>query len=320
MDYICNTLGITLEHQEWDKKIQVPFFILARYQIECILLDHVKTLFLYPKTELDQIVTVKKHILRIQRIEKLPVVLILDKMTRQRRQYFLDAHIPFVVENKQIYLPFLGVFLQERFDTENVLTVKLQPSAQVLFFYYIYKNENRLYMNEAIRVLGFSAMTITRAMRQLVQTGIFSSKKDGVQKVLYATAKRKELYQKMKPFLISPVRRRIYIAKEERTQKMVLSGNTALSAMRMLNPPRLNCYAIESNAVKELQGTKMLLNGENQVCVELWKYDPQILTDNDRVDSLSLALSFIDEKDERVEEAVEEVLNGLWRKLDDSRV
>ncbi|WP_320128624.1 hypothetical protein [uncultured Sphaerochaeta sp.] len=298
----------------------MPFFILTRYRIEYVLLDRVKALFLYPKTELDQIATIKKHILRIQSIEKLPVVLILDTMTRQRRQYFLDAHIPFVVENKQIYLPFLGVSLQERFDTENVLTMKLQPSAQVLFFYYIYKNENRLYMNDAIKALGFSAMTITRAMRQLVQTGIFFSKKDGVQKVLYATTERRELYHKMKPFLISPVRRKIYVRKENSNPKMVSAGNTALSVMSMLNPPRLNCYAIESNAGRDLQGTKRLLDDENQVCVELWKYDPQILTENDSVDPLSLALSYSDDKDERVEEAVEEVLNGLWRKLDDSRV
>lgn len=62
------------------------------------------------------------------------------------------------------------------------------------------------------------------------------------------------------------------------------------------------------------------MDDENQVCVELWKYDPQILAENESVDSLSLALSYIDDKDERVEEAVEEVLNVLWRNLDDSRV
>lgn len=124
----------------------------------------------------------------------------------------------------------------------------------------------------------------------------------------------------MKPFLINPVRRKIYVNKEDCEQKMLFAGNTALSVMSMLNPPRLNCYAIESNAGKKLQGTKSLLDDENQVCVELWKYDPQILAENESVDSLSLALSYIDDKDERVEEAVEEVLNVLWRNLGDSRV
>ena len=320
MDYIYDTLGISIRHQKWDKETQVPFFILARYRIECILLDQVKALFLYPKTELDQIATLKKHVARIQKIEKLPVVFALDKMTRQRRQYFLNAHIPFVVENKQLYLPFLGISLQERFDTEDVLTEKLQPSAQVLFFSYIYRNKNELYMNAAIKALGFSAMTLTRAMRQLVQTGIFFSNKDGVQKVLYATAKSEELYKMMKPFLTNPVRRRIYVTKEDTTQRMLLAGNTALSTMSMLNPPRLHCYALESDAGKELQGTKKLLDDEKQVCVELWKYNPHILTVNESVDPLSLALSCIDDKDERVEEALEEVLKGLWRRLDDSRI
>jgi DNA-binding MarR family transcriptional regulator len=320
MEFICNTLGISLRPQEWDKKIQVPYFILGRYRIECILLDHVKTLFLYPKTDLEQIATIKKHILRIQKIEKLPVVLILDAMTRQRRQYFIDAHIPFVVEYRQLYLPFLGISLQERFDAEDVLTEKLKPSAQVLFIFYLYRNENRLYMNDAVKALGFSAMTITRSMRQLVQTGFFYSKKDGVQNILYAKARGEELYQKMYPFLANPVRRRIYVATRDRKQGMLVAGESALAEMSMLNPPAVRSFALESGAEKELQGTKTLMDSENQICVEVWKYDPHVLAENNSVDSLSLALSCTDNTDERVEEALKEALDALWRKLDASRI
>ncbi len=37
------------------------------------------------------------------------------------------------------------------------------------------------------------------------------------------------------------------------------------------------------------------------------------------VDELSLALSLREDADERVEEAVEEMLNNLWRKIDGNR-
>ena len=37
------------------------------------------------------------------------------------------------------------------------------------------------------------------------------------------------------------------------------------------------------------------------------------------VDELSLALSLREDADERVEEAVEEMLNDLWRKIDGNR-
>ena len=38
-----------------------------------------------------------------------------------------------------------------------------------------------------------------------------------------------------------------------------------------------------------------------------------------KVDELSLALSLREDADERVEEAVEEMLNNLWRKIDGNR-
>ena len=37
------------------------------------------------------------------------------------------------------------------------------------------------------------------------------------------------------------------------------------------------------------------------------------------VDELSLALALREDADERVEEAVEEMLNNLWRKIDGNR-
>ena len=53
--------------------------------------------------------------------------------------------------------------------------------------------------------------------------------------------------------------------------------------------------------------------------VEMWRYDPQKLSNTKMVDKLSLALSLREDTDERVEEAVEEMLNTLWRKIDGNR-
>jgi hypothetical protein len=45
------------------------------------------------------------------------------------------------------------------------------------------------------------------------------------------------------------------------------------------------------------------------VTVEMWRYDPRKLSKEKMVDGLSLALSLKEDADERVEEAVEEMLN-----------
>ena len=54
-----------------------------------------------------------------------------------------------------------------------------------------------------------------------------------------------------------------------------------------------------------------------QAAVEMWRYNPRKLPTRNTVDELSLALR--EDTDERVEEAVEEMLNELWRKIDGYR-
>ena len=61
-----------------------------------------------------------------------------------------------------------------------------------------------------------------------------------------------------------------------------------------------------------MQDTLMDENG--QAVLQIWKYDPSALTDDACVDVLSLAMCYMDDGDERVEEAVEEMLDDFWRR------
>ena len=65
--------------------------------------------------------------------------------------------------------------------------------------------------------------------------------------------------------------------------------------------------------------TNSLLNSQVQVAVEMWRYNPRKLFTRNTVDELSLALTLREDADERVHEAVEEMLNELWRKIDGYR-
>jgi len=123
----------------------------------------------------------------------------------------------------------------------------------------------------------------------------------------------------MKPFLINPVNKRIFIHIEEVKMNLLYSGETALSKLSMLNSPIVHCHAIESTKGKHLTGTKQLIDSQNQVCVELWKYNPWILAKDTIVDPLSLALSFKDVVDERIEQAVEEIICKELEEINDNR-
>lgn len=311
MDYIEKILGMKTQYKSWQHEAELPYYILDRYELYEVTLGTVKTIFLSPKTELEQLAAVKKQIARIQKTENLPVVLFLKSISRTRREYLISSKIPFVVPDKQLYLPFMGIALQEQFQTEYTQTEKFQPSSQVLFFYYLYQKKEQLYIKEAIQALSFSAMTISRAVRQLEQTGLFTTKKNGVQKILIGTYKGRKLFEKAYPHLISPVRKTIYTREQTLPFGSCLSGLSALSIKSMINPPTPACYAIDGK--KQIpNGVDLLLDADTQTEIELWRYDPNLLSQNGVVDSLSLVMSLRETIDERIEEAVETILTKVW--------
>lgn len=311
MEYIERILGIKVRYRPWPHKKELPYYLLERYELKVAILDRVTAIFLYPNGKLDQMASVRKQIARIQKIENLPVVIVMENMTRNQRVYMISAGIPFVVPDKQLYLPFMGVALQEKFDADSFPTEKLQPSAQVLFFYYLYQKTEQIYANDFMKVAGCSGMTLTRAVRQLEQTGLFDTSKTGVQKILRGKYKGRELFEKMQPYLISPIRKVLYVDKDEHINNVSMAGLSALSEKSMLNPPDVESYAVYGRG-SQLKGTERLMDAAVQMEVELWKYDPQILGNNGAVDTLSLVVSLRDRMDERIEEAVEEILDEMW--------
>lgn len=77
-----------------------------------------KCIFLWPKDKLSQIGSLKKQLRRIQMEEALPVVFIMDMIDAYRRTAFIKAHISFIVPDSQIYLPFMGTCLEEKYRME----------------------------------------------------------------------------------------------------------------------------------------------------------------------------------------------------------
>lgn len=195
-------------------------------------------------------------------------------------------------------------------DCIGIKLEKYQPATQVLFFYYLYQDERNMYISKAVKDLGYSAMTISRATKQLVQTGFFTESKDGVQKVLTGIVQGKELFYSVRPVLINPVRRRINTKRADFNEQYLLAGDSAVAKQTMLSDSMFRCYAVVGN--QNLEELPYAMDANTDVVVELWKYDPTQLSKDGMVDPLSLAMSFEDNEDERVQEAIEELLDTLW--------
>ena len=318
MEYLKRVLGIEVLYE--NKALEhLPNFISTRYDSQKVSLNGQKAVFLYPKTELEQVETLKKHLERVKKVADCPVILVLAQITARQKEYLLREKIAFIVDGKQIYLPFMAAYLQERCDAEKSDREEILPSAQMLLLYFIYEGAKELSTSQAAKNLDLTPTSISRASKQLEGMGFLRSRKIGVQKILFSENSAKELFYKAEKVLLNPVKRTVYVPCEEVKTELLESGYSALAEYSMLNAPSVRCYASEKVSQWNYCMTKDLQDSNSQVTVEMWRYDPRKLSKEKMVDGLSLALSLKEDADERVEEAVEEMLNNLWRKIDGNR-
>ena len=113
----------------------------------------------------------------------------------------------------------------------------------------------------------------------------------------------------------------MYVDEKPKDLFLLQSNTSALPKYTDLNPSRQEYYAIEKNVFYSLQKSKALVNPnayEGRYALEVWKYNPLALVDklpNDGivVDPLSLYLSMQDNRDERIEMALDQIIeNFIW--------
>ena len=132
MEYLEKMLGVSVKYHRWKGELELPYYITERYEMRLVELDKMKCIFLWPKDKLSQIGSLKKQLRRIQMEEALPVVFIMDMIDAYRRTAFIKAHISFIVPDSQIYLPFMGTCLEEKYQINFDNRIIVQGSLQII--------------------------------------------------------------------------------------------------------------------------------------------------------------------------------------------
>ncbi len=274
------------------------------YEIQPISLDGVKVLFITPRETLSNVKALKKHLEKMQSLSGCFVSLLLNDISETRKKSFLENHIPFVVTNNQIYLPFMAIYLQEKNKTKTEAVSQLTPAAQLVFINFFKQNSEALAVASFAKKLQFSEMSTTRALRQLVATGLFEIKKGTItnSNLLVTKVKDKEeLFNKIEPYLINPVKNFFYIDKEELNNKELLpSGETYLSMFSMLGKEELDTWAFYGKFTDFKTATNELTDVSRQARIEIWKYNPKLVCLEETNDSISVYLSLKNSTDARI--------------------
>lgn len=256
-----------------------------------------------------------QHAARLRELLQTPVIVALPQITAGERKQLIAHGIAFVVPAKQLYAPQLGLILTERFGTApRQHQAQASPATQALLIDFLVneKASETWHPFEVAARLGYTAMTASRAVRELVQFDLFELETRGRAKHLKLTGARNELWQKAKPYLRSPVQRTLWTYDQRilQTAPQRWAGESALARSTMLNPPKQLAIAMTAEAAQQARQGGIAFEPQETadgVTVQVWRYAPDLLTQSETVDPLSLWLSLQGSQDERVQLALDEL-------------
>ena len=282
------------------------FFRMSYHELEFILIK-------VSEKEKFGVVAFEKQAKIISEKYGIPVAFDFENITRPQRDSLIGRNIPFISESGQLYLPFLGMALSDRFVRQKEIQAdKMMPVTQALFLYLLYfGKDNPILKKDAAEALGVTRTSITRASDQLDTMGLIKQEYYGKECRMITNGKGLDLFEKAKPYLINPIQQTVITESESSFLSFPLSGESALSENTMLNEPKIPARAVYKGKkdVEKIHNIDVRWNTDNNVIrLELWKYDPTIYEKNGIVDPVSLYMCFENNVDERVEEAMKDYL------------
>lgn len=244
------------------------------------------------------------------------VIIGVSALSARDRSRLIGQGVSFVVPGNQFYVPELGMDLREHFRSQKSRPEdELSPAAQaVLFHHMLRRNEAATTPSDLAKDLNYSPMSIGRAFDDLAAVGLAQTEKRGRERHLNFRADRRELMEGIRTLLRSPVKSTKPVWGPHERPRMMLGGESALSRLTDLSPPRDEVFAMASAEWKGFASSFEYREGDFEIpdfIIETWSYDPRGLSDGDLVDPLSLYAQFWDHEDERVSMAAEQLLERV---------
>jgi hypothetical protein len=319
IEYINNTFGIDIIIKESSNEDlgRLPYFLKETYNYWTWKLFDKPLVFIEKKV--NETLTpdqYKKHIETIEKVLMRTVIIIIPNIETYNRNRLIQKRVSFIIPGKQTFIPNLFIDLKDYLKPEQLPKGHLQPAAQVLLLYHLQINSlQQSNYKKLAEILNYSYLTITRAVENLLSFELCRVT-DTKEKELILEFDKKGLWEKALPLLTSPVKKAVFVNDLIPNEYLFKSNISALSYYTEISNDSKDYFAIYHEDFKELHKNgiiKMFSEYDGTNYIELWKYNPKILSKNRFVDPLSLYLFFKDNKDQRIEIELEKLINKiLW--------
>jgi hypothetical protein len=275
---------------------QLPYFLQDTYEVLlCELLGRPITLACLKVRQPLAAHQVGQHAKRLRELLQAPVIIALQAITPGERKQLIAHGVAFVVPDRQLFAPQIGLILTERFGAgPKREQERVSPATQALLIWFL--NQHPLtetwHPFEDAVALGYAAMTATRAIREFVQFKLFELQVRGRAKHLKLHGTRRDLWERAKPHLRTPVLKTLwtYDRRILELEGAHWAGESALTRLTMLNEPQQPVLAMTAEAVQQARQTGIFFEPRiiaDGIAVQVWRYEPGMQAKKMNVDPLS---------------------------------
>lgn len=314
VSHIEDSLGAIINPISWKDVQKLPLFLQELYQFYTFEIG--RNSYLLCICTVDENNTageIVKHFRLLSKYWEHSIIYSAQTVSSLERSRLVKARIPFIIPKKQLYLPFIGIDFKEIFPAPKKNVDRLSPMAQVLILGKLY---NATWIDESPSqisdILNITKMSIGRAFTEIVNHGFAEINQKGRVKRLHFLEKGQILWEKVSPLLKSPVSSKIKAAFKPEGLEAYQAGLSGLSHYSMLQNPGHQTIAIWNRLT--IPDDKRLSKEEitdEYLTIEKWSYNPGIFAKQGVADPLSMYLSLRDSTDERVEMALDELMEAI---------
>lgn len=315
--YVQQLTGLALEWAE-PARAALPSYLSQRYQPRPIALAGQPWLAVLLKDiEPPPPLQLRKHLDQLAaKLHPRPAgtCLVAEHLPPYLRTRLVALGQPFVIPGRQLFWPAIGsaetAQRPQRLQPKPV--GQLGPVAQQLLIALLLRRLLApVTISTAAQTLGCSAASVSQAVKALEGNALVHSRAQGRERDIELRDEPAPTWKRAQAMLVNPVRRRLRIRETEHPKWTTLrAGESALADSTSLVTPAEPIYAAASRDWTRQAGRfdEIPMPDEGTCVVELWRYPPAVTAEQGRVDPLSLYLSLRGSPDERVQIALEQLM------------
>lgn len=321
LHYLNDVLGISVpEPKPWAGANELPYYLRDAFEFEALEMLGQPIVLAIGRSEVKQSLSdIRSWLAKVSEQAGQPVVYVTHALASYERRRLIEQKVPFIVPGNQLYLPDLGLDLREYFRQRAPATeASLSPAAQAILISALLSRPWQADWQPAkvAAALGYTPMTLSRAVRELSAAGLADAYTVGRSRWLRMALPPEQVWARAKPLLRTPVKRTVWVAGDTVPAHLPrrIAGVSALAFYSMLAEPKLPVYALFVNNWKAATDAGVRELPEPEVGAQewqLWSYSPALWAGANTVDPLSLTLSLRDNVDDRIQLALDELKGQL---------